>query len=178
MSASRPGANVAFRPVAVIRGAWECLWMKMPVVAALVLMKRRIGFPVLLAIAVAATFLSSPLPAWAAGTLSTDSPSFPTKFRGDWYTAPGPCHHDPDFGRPGRLALHIGATSLEYFDEFYGRLTHIVRQSGRSIRYTAEYSADGGSWNVTETLRLSRSANEMTLEPERTSSRYYRCTSH
>ena len=144
----------------------------------LAVMQRSIGFPVRLATALAATFLSSCMPAWTAETLSTSSPSFPTRFRGDWYNAPGPCHRDPDFGRPNRLALHIGATSLDYFDEFEGRLTHIIRQSDRSVQYTAEYSAEGGYWNASETLRLSQEGNEMTLEPERTSSRYYRCGSH
>lgn len=139
--------------------------MKIPVVAALVL-------------AFAATSLSSCLPAWTPESVPTKSPSFPTRFRGDWYALPGSCHRDPDFGRPDRLALHIGATSLDYFDEFEGRLTHIIRESGRSVHYTAEYSAEGGYWNASETLRLSHGGKEMTLEPERTSSRYYRCTGH
>lgn len=168
---------VRSRPVADIRSVWKCPWMRRAVVT-FVVRQRPIACPVLLATALAATLLSSCLPAWTAETLSTNSPSFPTKFRGDWYNAPGPCHRDPDFGRPDRLALHIGATSLDYFDEFEGRLAHIIRQSGRSVRYTAEYSAEGHRWNATETLRLSRSANEMTLHPWRTSSRYYRCTSH
>ena len=145
----------------------------MPVVVAIAVLRRAIGFPVLLAVALAATVLSSPLPAWAAGTLSMKLPSFPTKFRGDWYDAPGPCDRDFD-----RLGLHIGATSLDYFDEFSGRLTHIIRQSGRSVHYTAEYYAEGHRWNASETLRLSRRGNEMTLEHGRTSSRYYRCASH
>lgn len=138
--------------------------MKIPVVAALVL-------------AFAATSLSSCLPARTPESVSTNSPSFPTRFRGDWYALPASCHGDPGFGRPDRLALHIGATSLDYFDEFEGRLTHITRESDRSVHYTAEYSAEGGYWNASETLRLSQGGKEMTLEPERTSSRYYRCTS-
>jgi hypothetical protein len=128
---------------------------------------------VLLAAALAATFLSSPLAAWATSTLSTKSPSFPTEFRGDWYSSPGPCDVDSR-----RLALRVGDTSLNYFDEFSGRLTHIIGHSDRSVHYTANYFAEGHSWNVSETLRLSRGGNEMTLEPERTSSRYYRCASH
>lgn len=152
--------------------------MRTPVGVALVLMQRPTGFLGLLATALAATSLLSCSPAWNAETAPTNPPSFPTKFRGDWYAAPGPCHRDPDFGRPDRLALQIGATSLDYFDEFEGRLTHIIRESGRSVHYTAEYSAEGGYWNASETLRLSQGGNEMTLQPERTSSRYYRCTSH
>lgn len=152
--------------------------MRIPVVVALVLMQRPIGFPVLLATALAATCLSSCMPAWTAETVPTNLPSFPTKFRGDWYAAPAPCHGDPDFGRSDRLALRIGATSLDYFDEFEGRLTHIIRQSDLSVRYTAEYSSEGGYSNATETLRLSQGGNEMTLDPWRTSSRYYRCESH
>jgi hypothetical protein len=148
------------------------------VVMALVLMQRPISFPVLIATAFVATSLSSCLPAWTAEPVPTNSPSFPTKFRGDWYNAPGPCHRDPDFGRPDRLALQVGATSLDYFDEFEGRLTHIIRESGRSVHYTAEYSAEGGNWTASETLRLSQGGKEMTLDPERTSSRYYRCESH
>ena len=152
--------------------------MRTPVGVALVLMQRPTGFPGLLATAVVAASLSSCLPALTAETHSTNSPSFPTKFRGDWYSAPGPCHRDPDFGRPDRLALQIGATSLDYFDEFEGRLTHIIRESGRSVHYTAEYSAEGDRWTASETLRLSQGGNEMTLDPERTSARYYRCESH
>lgn len=144
----------------------------------LVLMQRPTGRPVLLATVLAATSLSSCLPAWTADTVSTNSPSFPTRFRGDWYTAPGPCHRDPNFGRPDRLALNVGATSLDYFDEFEGRLTHIVLESDRSVHYTAEYSAEGSYWNASEILRLSQGGNEMTLEPGRTSSRYYRCAGH
>ena len=147
-------------------------------VMALVLMQRPVSFPVLMATAFIATSLSSCLPAWTPESASTNSTSFPTKFRGDWYAAPGRCHRDPDFGRPDRLALRIGATSLDYFDEFEGRLTHITRDSGRSIHYTAEYSAEGGYWNASETLRLSHGGKQMTLEPERTSLRYYRCTGH
>jgi len=74
------------------------------------------------------------------------------------------------------LALRIGATSLNYFDEFSGRLTRIIHHSGRVVHYTAAYSAEGHRWNATEALRLSPRGNEMTLEPERTSSRYFRCT--
>lgn len=177
MSALRRTPNSRFRPIADIRSAWECPWMRRAVGTSVVRL-RPTGCPVLLATALAATLLSSCLQAGTAETLSMTSTSFPTKFRGDWYNAPGPCHRDPDWGRPDRLALQIGATSLNYFDEFEGRLTHIIRQSGRSIRYTAEYSSEGGRSNATETLRLSRSANEMTLHPWRTSPRYYRCTSH
>jgi len=130
-------------------------------------MNVRIYSPPLIASALAAVcFASLQSAAWAAR-----SPSFPAKFRGDWYRAPGPC----DRAR-GRLALHVGARSLNYFDEFSGRLTHIIRQTGHTIHYTAEYSAEGHVWDATETLRLSPRENEMTLEPERTASRYFRCT--
>ena len=130
-------------------------------------MKRPIYFSQLIAFTLTATcFASFQSPAWAAG-----SPSFPAKFRGDWYLAPGPCDRDRD-----RLGLHVGARSLNYFDEFSGRLTRIIRQSGRTVHYTAEYSAEGRRWDATETLRLSSKRNEMTLEPERTASRYFRCS--
>jgi hypothetical protein len=97
-----------------------------------------------------------------------ESQSFPAEFSGDWYGAPGLC--DPD-----NLALQIGATSLNYFDEFSGRLTRIIQQTNRSIHYVGHYSAEGHEWDATETLRLSPNGREMTLEPERTSSRYFRC---
>ena len=96
------------------------------------------------------------------------SPAFPTEFRGDWYGAHGRCKVE-------NLALQIGAVELDYADEFSGRLTRIVRQTERSVKYSAEYSAEGHVWNATETLRLSSDGRMMTLEPERTSSRYYRC---
>ena len=132
-------------------------------------MKGPIYFSPLIASALAAACLASiQSPAWAAG-----SPSFPAKFRGDWYRAPGPCDRDRD---RDRLALHVGARSLNYFDEFSGRLTRIIRQSGRTVHYTAEYSAERHRWDATETLRLSPRGNEMTLKPERTASRYFRCT--
>jgi hypothetical protein len=130
-------------------------------------MKRPICFSPLIATAfVAACFAFIQSPAWGAG-----SPSFPTKFRGDWYHTPGPCDRDGN-----RLALTVGSRSLDYFDEFSGRLTRIIRQSGRAVHYKAEYSAEGHRWNATETLRLSPKGNEMTLKPERTASRYFRCT--
>jgi hypothetical protein len=124
----------------------------------------------LIAWTLAATCVS-PLPsrARAAEAGSTTSPSFPVTFRGDWYDEPGPCNRD-------KVALHIGARSLNYFDEFSGRLAHIIGQSDYSVHYTAEYSAEGHRWNATETLRLSLKGNELRLEPERTSPRYFRCT--
>ena len=120
--------------------------------------------------ALAAACFAPPLsPACAEASASAKSQSFPVKFRGDWYGAPGPCNGD-------KLALQVGATSLNYFDEFSGRLTRIIRQTDRSIQYVGRYSADGHHWNATETLRLSPKGNEMTLEPERTAPRYFRCT--
>ena len=112
------------------------------------------------------------LPARAEGVRSAESAAFPGKFRGDWYYEPGPCDRNPK-----GLALHVGATSLNYFDEFEGRLTSIVRQSRRAVQFKAEYSVEGRRWQVEETLRLSPKGNEMTLQPERTASRYFRCTS-
>jgi len=112
----------------------------------------------------------SPLPS-KAQSAGMASASFPAQFRGDWYGNSGPCDRDAN-----RLALEIGATSLNYFDEFNGRLTRIIRETRRSIHYTAEYSAEGHVWEDTETLRLSPNGKEMTLEPERTAPRYFRCT--
>jgi hypothetical protein len=54
-------------------------------------------------------------------------------------------------------------------------LAHIIRQSGDTVHYAAEYFAEGHRWNATETLRLSLKGNELRLEPERTSPRYFRC---
>jgi hypothetical protein len=113
--------------------------------------------------------LASPAP--AEGVRSTKSAAFPAQFRGDWYYEPGPCDRSPD-----RLALNVGPTLLNYFDEFEGRLRSIVHQSRRAVRYKAEYSAEGRSWHVEETLRLSEKGNEMTLKPERTAPRYFRCS--
>src|SRR5262245_61699110 len=102
--------------------------------------------PILLAMA-ALVGTPSPL-ASKALTGGTASPSFPATFRGDWYGEPGACN-------PEKLALQIGDVSLNYFDEFSGRLTHIIRQTDRTLHYTAEYSAEGHVWDATETLRLS-----------------------
>jgi hypothetical protein len=110
-------------------------------------------------------------PAKAEGVRSTKAAAFPAKFRGDWYYEPGPCDRSPD-----RLALHVGPTLLNYFDEFEGRLRYIVHQSRQAVRYKAEYSAEGRRWQVEETLRLSPKGNEMTLSPERTAPRYFRCS--
>jgi hypothetical protein len=110
-------------------------------------------------------------PVQAEGARSTAAAAFPVRFRGDWYHEPGPCDRDPE-----RLALHVGPTLLNYFDEFEGRLRSILHQSRRSIRYQAEYSADGRRWKVEETLRLSPKGNEMTPKPERMAPRYFRCT--
>jgi hypothetical protein len=119
---------------------------------------------------VTAALVATPAPlASKAPTTATVSPSFPADFRGDWYGEPAPCN-------PDNLALQIGDVSLNYFDEFSGRLIRIIRRTGRSIDYTAEYSAEGHVWDATEALRLSPNGKEMTLEPERTASRYYRCT--
>ncbi len=146
--------------------------MRLSALVAVALPEKPVGYAMLIVTALVATCLSPPpSAALVGGTGSTKSPSFPIKFRGDWYNAPGPCDRNRD-----RLALHVGARSLNYFDEFSGRLTRIIRQSGRIVYYTAEYSADGRRWNATETLRLSPKGNEMTLKPERTSSRYFRCT--
>jgi len=65
---------------------------------------------------------------------------------------------------------------LNYFDEFNGRLVRIIRQTDRSIHYVGRYSAEGHHWDATETLRLSPNGKEMTLKPERTAPRYFRCT--
>jgi hypothetical protein len=119
-------------------------------------------------ILLAAAF-ATPVPVASDGlTAATASPAFPAEFRGDWYGEPGPCNS-------GKLALQVGDTSLNYFDEFSGRLTRIIRQTDHTIQYAAEYSAEGRRWEATETLRLTPNGNEMTLEPERTASRYYRC---
>ena len=107
----------------------------------------------------------------AEGLPSTNAAGFPAKFRGDWYHAPGPCDRNPD-----RLALHVGPTLLNYFDEFEGPLSSIVHQTRRAVRYKAEYSAEGRRWQVEETLLLSPKGNEMTLSPERTAPRYFRCS--
>jgi hypothetical protein len=116
-----------------------------------------------------AALVATPSPlASKSPTAGTGSPSFQAPFRGDWYSEARPCN-------PDNLALEVGATSLNYFDEFAGRLTHIIRQTDRTVHYTAEYSAEGHVWTATETLRLSPNGNEMTLEPERTSARYFRC---
>lgn len=127
----------------------------------------------LLSLALLTTCVASPaLAVPAEGGRSTKSVAFPAEFRGDWYYKPGPCDRSPD-----RLALHVGSTLLNYFDEFEGRLTSIVHHSGRAVHYKAEYLAEGRRWQVEETLRLSPKGNEMTLKPERTAQRYFRCTS-
>ena len=111
------------------------------------------------------------LPARAEGGRRTNPATFPNNFRGDWYYERGPCNRSPD-----RLALHVGPTLLNYFDEFEGRLTSVLHRSRRAVRYKAEYSAEGRRWQVEETLHLSPKENEMTLNPERTAPRYFRCT--
>jgi hypothetical protein len=121
--------------------------------------------------ALAAASFAAALGQATAAMASKASTSFPVKFRGDWYGKPGSCNR----GLNG-LSLRVGATSLNYFDEFNGRLTRIIRQSDRAVHYAAEYSADGHRWEATETLRLSPKRNEMTLTPARTAFRYYRCT--
>ena len=125
----------------------------------------------LASLALLATFLAPlALPVRAEEVPST-AVAFPSKFRGDWYFEPGPCDRNPD-----RLALHVGPTLLNYFDEFEGRLTSIVNQSSHAVHYTAEYIAEGRRWQEEETLRLSPKGNEMTLSPKRTARRYFRCT--
>lgn len=108
-------------------------------------------------------------PAWATAFDLPATPSFPAQFRGDWYGARGKCDKD-------KIALQIGATSLNYFDEFSGQLARIVSQTERDLVYVARYNADGREWEATETLRLSANGTEMKLEPERTSPSYFRCT--
>lgn len=101
---------------------------------------------------------------------ASEGETFPAQFQGDWYDAAGPCDRNPD-----RLALTVGPRLLNYFDEFEGRLATIVKRSRRIVQYDAEYSAEGHRWKARETLRLSPTGNEMTLDPERTSPKYYRC---
>ena len=123
--------------------------------------------PLILSALAVGCFSLLPSQSWAAA--EAKAPSFPAEFRGDWYGAPGPCNRD-------NLALQVGATSLNYFDKFSGRLTRIIRQTNRSIHYVGRYSAEGHVWDATETLRLSPNGKEMTLKPERTSPGYFRCT--
>ena len=131
----------------------------------------RMAAPISLAMLTACLALVA-LPVQAEEARSAKSVPFPSKFRGDWYHEPGPCDRKAD-----RLALHVGPKLLNYFDEFEGRLTSIVHQTSRAVRYKAEYSAEGRRWKVEESLRLSPKGNEMTLSPERTAPRYFRCTS-
>jgi hypothetical protein len=108
-------------------------------------------------------------PAWGAAKGPTKSQSFPAEFRGDWYDVPGACDKD-------KIALQIGGTSLNYFDEFSGQLIRIIRQTDRNIDYVARYDAEGHSWESTETLSLSPDGKELKLQPERTSPGYFGCT--
>ena len=146
--------------------------MRLSAIAAVAFFMKSFGRSTLLVGAsTAAWFLPLQSPALAKQTGSHKAQSFPTKFRGDWYNAPGPCDRNPD-----RLALHIGSKSLNYFDEFSGRLSHVIRQTDRIVHYRAEYSAEGHRSDSVETLRLSPKGNVMTIQPGRTSSRYFRCT--
>jgi len=121
-------------------------------------------------VSVAAFALALHAPAIGAATSPTKSTSFPAKFRGDWYGAPGACDKN-------KVALQIGATSLNYFDEFSGQLSRIIRRTACTVQYDARYGAEGHFWYTTETLSLSLDGKELKLEPERTSPRYFRCTS-